>query len=147
MTNGQRGNPDSIIGSWMMVEAWDRNDPGEPGISYPWGNPPLGYWVYDSAGNVSGQISLNPPLSNLGDGWWMNPPPPVEEMQTSLNNYLAYFGTYTVDYAGGTVTHNVTTDVLRQYTGTAQARPFAIVDGELLIGDRKTYLRRFKRVA
>jgi hypothetical protein len=45
------------------------------------------------------------------------------------------------------VTHNVVTDVLRQYTGTAQSRPFAIVKGELLIGDGTTYLRRFERVA
>jgi hypothetical protein len=136
-----------IVGCWMMVEAWDMNDPGKPGKSYPWGDPPLGYWVYDAAGNVSVQISLNPPLSNLGDSWWTDTPPPVDEMVTSLNNYMAYFGTYTVDYSSGTVTHNVTTDVLRQYTGTSQGRPFAIVDGELLIGDRTTYLRRFKRVA
>jgi hypothetical protein len=53
---------------------------------------------------------------------------------------------YTVDYDSGTVTRNVTTYVLRQYTGTVQSRPFRIVDNELLIGDGKTYLRRFKRV-
>jgi Lipocalin-like domain len=137
----------SIVGCWMMVEAWDRDDPGKPGKSYPWGNPPLGYWVYDSAGNVSVQISVNPPLSNLGDGWWTASPAPVGEMVNSFNNYLAYFGTYTVDAKSGTVTHKVTTDVLRVYTGTAQPRPFAIVNGELHIGDGKTYLRRFKRVA
>jgi hypothetical protein len=146
-TSYQRDASNSIVGCWTMVEAWDMDDPGKPGISYPWGNPPLGYWVYDSAGNVSVQISLNPPLSNLGDSWWTATPPPVGEMVDSFNNYMAYFGTYTVDYAGGTVTHIVTTDVLRQYTGTSQARPFKIVDGELLIGDGKTYLRRFKRVA
>jgi hypothetical protein len=137
----------SIVGSWTMVEAWDMNDPGKPGKSYPWGNPPLGYWVYDAAGNVSVQISLNPPLSNLGDSWWTATPPPVAEMVNSFNNYMAYWGTYTVDYDAGTVTHNVTTDVLRQYTGTAQARPFRLVGDELLIGDGSTYLRRFKRVA
>jgi hypothetical protein len=136
----------SIVGCWTMVEAWDMDDPGKPGKSYPWGNLPLGYWVYDSAGNVSVQISLNPPLSNLGDSWWTATPPPVDEMVDSFNNYMAYFGTYTVDYDSGTVTHNVTTDVLRQYTGTVQSRPFRIVDNELLIGDGKTYLRRFKRV-
>jgi hypothetical protein len=68
-------------------------------------------------------------------------------MLASFNNYMAYFGTYTVDYESGTVTANVITDVLRQYTGTPQPRPFKIVKGELLIGDGKTYLRRFKRVA
>ena len=141
------GDGGSIVGSWIMVEAWNVDDPSKPVKTYPWGNPPLGYWVYDSAGNVSVQISLNPPLSNLGDSWWTATPAPVDEMVNSFNNYMAYFGTYTVDYAGGTITHNVVTDVLRQYTGTSQPRPFALVAGELLIGDQQTYLRRFRRVA
>jgi hypothetical protein len=136
-----------IVGCWMMVEAWDMNDPGKPGRSHPWGNPPLGYWVYDRSGNVSVQISVNPPLSNLGANWWTATPPSVDEMAASFNNYMAYFGTYTVDYDNGVVTHNVTTDVLRQYTDGAQARPLKIVDDELLMGDGQTYLRRFKRVA
>ena len=136
---------ETIVGCWKMVEAWDKDDDGE--LTYPWGNPPLGYWVYDAAGNVSVQISLNPPLSNLGDGWWSVTPPPTSEMVETLNNYLAYFGTYTVDYESGTVTHNVVTDVLRQYTGTVQPRPFSLVHGELHIGNGTQYLRRFVRVA
>ena len=136
-----------IVGSWQMVEAWDMNDPGKPGKSYPWGNPPLGYWVYDSAGNVSVQISINPPLPLVDAAWWTMGKTANYDMLASFNNYMAYFGTYTVDYKSGVVTANVITDVLRQYTGTAQPRPFKIVRDELLIGDGKTYLRRFKRVA
>ena len=136
-----------IVGSWQMVEAWDMNDPGKPGKSYPWGNPPLGYWVYDSAGNVSVQISINPPLPLVDAAWWTMGKTANDDMLASFNNYMAYFGTYTVDYENGVVTANVITDVLRQYTGTPQPRPFKIVKGELLIGDGKTYLRRFKRVA
>ena len=137
-----------IVGSWQMVEAWDMNDPGKPGKSYPWGNPPLGYWVYDAAGNVSVQISINPPLPAVTDSWWALSQTAIPQMLESFNNYMAYFGTYTVDYDNGTVTHNVTTDVLRQYTGTSQPRPFKLDDNnnELLIGDGETYLRRFKRV-
>jgi hypothetical protein len=136
-----------IVGSWQMIEAWDVNDPGKPGKSYPWGNPPLGYWVYDAAGNVSVQISINPPLPLVDAAWWTMGQTANDDMLASFNNYLAYFGTYTVDYENGIVTNNVITDVLRAYTGTAQPRPFKIVRGELLIGDGKTYLRRFKRVA
>ena len=141
-----------IVGSWQMVEAWDMNaDPSDPKKqvkSYPWGNPPLGYWVYDSAGNVSVQISINPPLPIVDAPWWtMGATTANENMLASFNNYMAYFGTYTVDYEKGIVTANVITDVLRQYTGTDQPRPFKIVKDQLLIGDGTTYLRRFKRVA
>ena len=141
-----------IVGSWQMVEAWDMNpDPNDPKKqikSYPWGNPPLGYWVYDSAGNVSVQISINPPLPLVDAPWWtMTTETTNAAMLASFNNYMAYFGTYTVDYKSGVVTANVITDVLRQYTGTPQPRPFKLVKDQLLIGDGKTYLRRFKRVA
>lgn len=37
----------------------------------------------------------------------------------------------------------VARDVLRAYTGTAQPRPFCLVNGELHIGDGKTWRRRF----
>ena len=90
-----------IVGSWQMVEAWDMNDPGKPGKSYPWGNPPLGYWVYDSAGNVSVQISINPPLPIVDAAWWTMGKTANDDMLASFNNYMAYFGTYTVDYESG----------------------------------------------
>src|SRR5580765_1265715 len=91
---------ETIIGCWKMVEAWNSNNGGPK--TYPWGNPPLGYWVFDTEGNVSVQISLNPPLPNLAPrksskNWWMKNPPPVKEMVATFNNYMAYFGTYTVD--------------------------------------------------
>lgn len=139
-----------IVGCWTMFEAWNSTgDSGSPPLIYPWGDPPLGYWVYDPAGNASVQISINPPLSNLGNSWWSDSPVACNEMLDSFNNYMAYFGTYTVDYSTWTVTVNVTTDVLRQYTGTPQPRPFQLHDNnnELWIGDNVTYLRKFRRVA
>jgi hypothetical protein len=141
-----------IVGCWQMVDAYDINDPGKPGKSYPWGNPPLGYWVYDSAGNNSVQISINPPLPAVSDSWWDLAKTAEGYMLQSFDNYMAYFGTYTVQYdddtqTSGTVTHNVVTDVLRQYTGTAQPRPFKLNGDELIIGDPTSYVRKFKRVA
>jgi hypothetical protein len=142
-----------IVGCWQMVEAWDLNDPGKPGKSYPWGQPPLGYWVYDPAGNFSVQISVNPPLPlvtvEAGDqSWWDVGQSLTADMTASFDNYYAYFGTYSVDYTQHVVTHHVVTDVLRAYTGTDQQRPFRLVgDDQLIIGDPTAYERRFKRVA
>jgi acetolactate decarboxylase len=146
---------DSVVGTWQMVEAWDiGDDPNDPTkVTYPWGNPPSGYWVYDSSGNFGLQISLNPPLPIPdGNANWLTPTPPWEApcdlLRQSLtpNVYYAYFGTYTVDYAGGTINQQVFTDVLRSYTGTAQPRPFRLSGGDLIIGDEKSYIRRFKRL-
>jgi hypothetical protein len=144
----------AIVGCWQMVEAYDMNDPGKPGKSYPWGKPPLGYWVYDPAGNFALQISINPPLPlvktkvNPNDSWWDAGQTLTSEMTASFDNYYAYFGTYTVDYKKGVITHDVITDVLRAYTGTKQKRDFKLVgNNELIIGTPTTYIRRFKRVA
>jgi len=98
------------------------------------------------------QISINPPLPLVDAAWWTMGKTANDDMLASFNNYMAYFGTYTVEYKkgiviNGVVTANVITDVLRQYTGTEQPRDFKIVKDQLLIGDGKTYLRRFKRVA
>jgi len=142
---------ETIVGCWQMVEAWNIDDPKKRDQkTYPWGQPPLGYWVYDPAGNVSVQISINPPLSLVDlstQNWWDVQPIVQSSMVASFDNYLAYFGTYTVDYAKGSVTHNVVTDVLRAYTGTAQQRNFKFENGDLVIYETDSYLRRFKRVA
>jgi hypothetical protein len=144
-----------IVGCWQMTEAWDMNDPGKPGKSYPWGQPPLGYWVYDPAGNFSVMISINPALGVVtvdtsGDSsWWDVGQQLVTDMSASFDNFYAYFGTYTVDYGTGIVTHHVVADVLRAYTNTAQPRPFELTNDNntLIIGDQTTYLRQFNRVA
>jgi hypothetical protein len=142
---------EQIVGCWQMVEAWNVNDPTKPNEkTYPWGQPPLGYWVYDPAGNASVLISINPALSNIPNSvnWWdMTSDSVNSAMQASFDNCYAYWGTYTVDYTAGVVTVNVVADVLRAYTGTPQPRPFKFVAGDLVIGDDVTYARRFKRVA
>lgn len=142
---------ETIVGCWQMVEAWNINDPSKPEEkTYPWGQPPLGYWVYDPAGNASVLISINPALPNIPNtvNWWdMTSESVNSAMAASFDNCYAYFGTYTVDYTTGVVTVNVVADVLRAYTGTEQPRPFKFVDGDLVIGDPTSYIRRFKRVA
>ena len=136
---------DTVVGCWQMVEAWNKDTPTSP-PTYPWGNPPLGYWVFDPAGNASVMISINPPLSNLSppaNGWWSIDI--CHEMADSFNNTYAYFGTYTVDANNINIT--VTADVLRQYNGTVQPRPYKLEGDFLLVGDLQTWLRKLKRVA
>jgi hypothetical protein len=65
----------------------------------------------------------------------------------------AYFGTYTVELdsqhpdLGGTINHNVFSDVMRAYTGTIQARPFRFDGPDYLnVGVPGQYLRRLKRL-
>ena len=147
---------DTIVGCWMMTEAWNIADPDHPEIkTYPWGQPPLGYWVYDPAGNASVLISIKPALPNIPNNvsWWdMTSDSVNKAMVESFDNCFAYWGTYKVAYkkdsvTEGTVTVTVTADVLRAYTDTEQPRDFWFENGELVIGDPKSYIRKFKKVA
>jgi hypothetical protein len=158
----------SIVGTWSLVEAWDIGDnPAKPKQkSWPWGRPPLGYWVYDSSGHFSLMISQNPalgipadPFSGAPQPGWLSPSAPWRVPRDLLMDTFskaqpyAYFGTYVVvpdpkaPDKGGTIEHTVVSDVMRAYTGTVQKRPF-VYDGDdyLDVGVPGQYLRRLKRL-
>jgi hypothetical protein len=103
------------------------------GDEYPYGDPPLGYFLYDATGHVSIHIMRNPPLPRLGEDGWRKAS--VEELREMLDAYVAYFGTYSVDSARGVVTHHVEGELRRRYTGTDQERAFTLKGDRLVIGD------------
>jgi hypothetical protein len=47
-----------IVGTWKLVRYEDRSADGTP--HYPFGEKPLGYFVYDSTGHLSVQIGFVP---------------------------------------------------------------------------------------
>ena len=157
----------SVIGTWAMVEAWDiGDDPSDPTKkTYPWGNPCLGYWVYDRSGHFSLMISQNPalPIPNGSTGHpspgWLSPASPWEVPHDLLMDSFgpkaspyAYFGTYTVEMdqnnpESGNIVQTVTADVMRAYTNTIQTRPFTFDGHDFInVGVPGQYLRRLQRL-
>ena len=132
-----------IAGTWRLVEYWDQESESQP-KSYPFGEQPLGFIVYDRAGNVFVQIAKNPQPKRLSQDQLRRLD--AGQLRATIEDYVSYFGTYTVDAAKGVVTHHVTADARREYTGTDQPRPFHIEGDELIIGDSKRWLRRLVRV-
>jgi len=82
-----------LIGSWRYIGTringanWDR------------GPNPKGMIYYGPHGEMSVQVA--PDVKRSRTGAEMTP----EEAKIALKDYIAYFGTYTVDEAAGTVTH------------------------------------------
>lgn len=161
-------NEQTVIGTWALVEAWDIGDDASDPTkkTYPWGDPPAGYWVFDKSGHFSLMISQNPPLPIPPDPFsgapqpaWLSPTEPwqvphallIESFATAQP--YAYFGTYTVTldthqpHLGGTINMTVYADVMRAYTTTVQERSF-LFDGHdyLNVGTPGSYLRRLKRL-
>ena len=130
----------SIVGTWRVVKYEDHGPDGT--IRRPYGENPLGYFVYDPTGHLSIHIMRTPaltPFPGMRDGTG-----DPARYQDAFLAYVAYFGTYTVDATNSTVTHHVEGSLRPDYTGTDQVRPFRIEGDRLIIEIRQgqQYLRR-----
>jgi len=92
MTDGEVAN--KLLGAWRYVGTringsnWDR------------GANPKGIIYYGPHGEMAVQIA--PDVNRTRAGALMTP----QEAFTAVKDYIAYFGTYTVDEAAATVTHH-----------------------------------------
>jgi hypothetical protein len=130
-----------LVGTWRLISAEDRNSPQDPWVPYTFGNPPSGYFIYDATGHASVQIMTTPPQT-IAEPASQNPTP--DEALAVFENYISYYGTYTVDETNITVQVEGAWDP--RQVGTAQARPYELEGDTLIIGDQVTYIRTLKRV-
>lgn len=135
-----KAEPGALVGTWKLVEAEDRASPNDPWIPGTFGTPPSGYFIYDASGHCSVQIMTVPPVALAAPDM----PTPAEALEI-FNNYIAYYGTYTV--ADGFIHQQVEGAWDPSQVGTEQARPYELADSDtLIIGDQLTYRRTLKRV-
>jgi hypothetical protein len=70
----------------------------------------------------------------------------AQEKVAAFDGYIAYFGTYTVDWSGHTVVHRIEADINPSFTGSSDPRPFRLAGDSLILGDDRTWRRVFVRV-
>ncbi|HEV7744522.1 MAG TPA: lipocalin-like domain-containing protein [Pyrinomonadaceae bacterium] len=130
----------AVVGTWKLISAEDRSSASDPWVPYTFGNPPSGYFIYDATGHASIQIMTTPPQKIATP----DSPTPTEALAI-FNNYIAYYGTYTVDAKNITVQVEGAWDPSQ--VGSSQARPYQLKgENTLIIGDQVTYKRTLKRV-
>ena len=89
----------TLIGFWKLISLERRNAKGELSIS----NPGMtGFLVYTASGHVMVHMMDPYRRRNAGDT------PTPEETMATYRTYTSYFGPYTVNEAGGYVTHHLT---------------------------------------
>lgn len=122
------GLAQKLVGTWRVVRYIDTDSSGR--ATYPFGENPKGYFVYDPTGHLSVQIMRMParPLFAARD----DDKGTDAEVRAAYDGYAAYFGTYRVDEAKRIVTHVVEGSLNPSYTGTDQPRPFKL-DGDVLV--------------
>jgi lipocalin-like protein len=120
--------PQQLVGRWEVVSLDSR-----PNASSEWtadyGPHPTGYIQYDAGGKMSVQFCGDPPAKKFASG--NDQRPTGDEAKAANLNYVAYFGTYTVNEEQHAVTHHVKGSLLPSYNGTDQLRLFT-VEGDVL---------------
>jgi Lipocalin-like domain len=129
---------EELVGAWRLVSVETIRTNGD--IIYPfYGKHPQGLLVYDASGWMSVQIVSDPaptkPGASSREGMLRAP---IAEKVAAFDGYYAYFGTWTVDAAKGTVTHHIQQSLFPAERGEEGVRHFEI-DGDRLTLTAKTH--------
>jgi hypothetical protein len=123
-----------LVGTWKLISYEDR--PAGAPIEYPYGVKPTGLLIYDSSGHMAIQIMKTPPQKVAsGNEYHLTP----QEKIALVDGYVAYFGTYTVDWTKHVVTVTAQGDLYSVYIGAREERPF------VLEGNRLTLVPRWEQ--
>ncbi len=105
LTKPQAAKPKSaiaekIIGTWKLVSIEDHR-PNPPQREYN----PTGSIIYDATGRMAVQITRRSDRAKFAAEEIAQAT--TEEKAAAFSSYAAYYGTYTINEAAGTITHHV----------------------------------------
>jgi hypothetical protein len=120
---------EGLVGTWRLVSFEYCLANGATVEAY--GASPAGLLVYDRNGYMSAQI-MDPSRPRFATGDRRTGT--HEELHAAVEGYIAYFGTYEIDEAGGYVDHVELGDVFPNAVGTRQRR-YVALDGDRLVLD------------
>lgn len=114
----EQGSPeDALVGAWRLV-SWQQETAAGV-VDLPYGEMPEGQIIYTSNGQMSAHL-MNPDGSLAGS----TASGADEILGLVVQTYFAYYGTYTLDEAAGTVTHHVRGSLAPSWVGTDRVRAF-----------------------
>jgi hypothetical protein len=97
---------------------------------YPAGNNAVGLLIYHADGSMAAQIMrVDRPPIEAGDQQRATD----SEARAAFEGYLAYYGPYSIDEAGGKVVHHVAGSLYPNWVGTDQVRLFEFEDEQLVL--------------
>ena len=134
---GSAAGRKKFIGMWKMISGESR-DQATGEVSYPWGKNPFGRLLYDHAGRVFVQL-MNPGRRSVGGVSNRGAAAAIasasaDDMRAMLTGFNAYFGTFDIDQASGTVIHHLQSALIPSWVGTDQRRRYEFsAAGELIL--------------
>jgi Lipocalin-like domain len=118
-----------LIGSWELLSREDVTAAGERHIDPSLGADPFGLLFYDGNGHFGAQFMKRVRESSAAE----TPQQAAPNNSRAQGGYDAYFGTYSVDDAKGTVTQRLVGALSRENVGQVLTRTMTVVGDELAI--------------
>jgi len=117
-----------LVGTWQLVSIEDTFKDGKIGPAVQLGAHPQGFLMYEADGHMCAT------LVNGDRPAWKDPAKPTDaEKIAYYDTFIAYCGTFTLDSAASTVTHNPSIAWFPPYVGSTQHRPFKLEGNHLII--------------
>lgn len=123
--------PTALIGTWELVSRFDRTADGRTTAEPSLGGDPLALLIYDRNGHVAAQLMRRDRTSATRA---VSATPSADPNNSgAVGGYDAYFGTYTIDAAAGTVTHRLQGALVPSDVGRVLTRRFRVRGDTLTI--------------
>lgn len=132
----------TIQGTWRAVRFVTHA--GDSTRTYPFGDPPRGYLVYDATGHVFFQVVRPDGESQANPGRWYRGD--SSALNVVLREAAAYFGTYTADPSRGVVVHKIEGEIPPNIGVTEVATPYRLHGDSLVLGSDSASHWAFIRV-
>jgi Lipocalin-like domain len=121
-----------LVGTWELVSRIDRTATGERRVEPLLGEDPVALLYYDRSGHFAAQfMRRNRAVSSVPDADTADSGSVATNNSRARGGYDAYFGTYTVDEARGTVTQRLLGALSPENVGQVLTRAMT-VDGTAL---------------
>ena len=118
----------ALPGTWQLLSRIDVTAAGEQRPESSLGESPLALLIYDRSGHFAAQFMRQDRSVDVPAG-----PGAAKNNSRAQNGYDAYFGTYTVDDASGSVTQRLLGALSRENVGLVLTRTMQVRDDTLII--------------
>ena len=119
----------ALVGTWRLVSREDRTASGERRIDPALGADPIALLVYDRGGNFAAQFMKRDRRAGAPTSTAAGAP----NNSRAVGGYDAYFGSYSVDDAAGTVTQRLLGALSPENVGLVLTRSMRVSGDELVI--------------
>jgi len=119
---------DQFIGAWTLLDWTATATDGS--VTHPYGEQPAGRIMYQPEGTMSAHLMRRDRTRFASEDRHRSTP---EEREAAYREYMAYYGTFTVQESRGTVTHRVEGSTFSNWIGTDLVRSYEFAEDRLTL--------------